>query len=199
MVVTHEAGHAGAAKLLGGIDSTIYIWPGYEIYPDIGKKHPSPIHIKGLGFTELVPSTDVRVWMQVNRYENYMLFMGSGFTQLLSILSLCGMALARPQSTLRWLLLPGALLHIDMLTYTVFPLFNLPHLVFWGGINSEPLIALARFGIPQYWAVSAVILLSALQFLWLYRLLRPRANQQPKAACVRGRVYFTKKSLVEAV
>jgi hypothetical protein len=177
MIVTHEAGHTLTAKVLAGVNAKVYIWPGYELYPDLGKKPAPDVHLKGLAMTHIVARGDAFPWKRLNRFENYILLMGSGLTQLLSLASLCALTMMktrdRPLGMWGWLLPAGGLLHIDMLTYAVFPLFNLQHLVFWGGVSSEPLIALGRFGLAQYIAVPAVIFLSLMQLFWLYQLSRP--------------------------
>jgi hypothetical protein len=180
MILLHEAGHAGAVKLLVGIDCEIFIWPGFEIYPQFGHEQAAPWN-GSLAFTKVTPPEGTAALQRVLDYHDVILFMGSGFTQLLSLMSLAALSLIRPQGMLLWLLVPGALLHTDMLSYTIFPLLHMRHLVFWGGSNSETLIALAAGGIPQYVAVPAILLLSLGQFLWLSVLLRsrPLREKQP--------------------
>jgi hypothetical protein len=172
MILLHEGGHAGTARLLAGIECEIYVWPGVEIYPDFGKEQLAPWNSKSLALTKVVPPANAAVLQQVMDYNNVILFMGSGFTQLLSLLALVVITLVRPKGILLWLLAPCALLHLDMLSYTVFPLLHLRHLLLWGGSHSETLIALGAAGIPQYVSVPVIVLLSLGQFYWLYRLLR---------------------------
>jgi hypothetical protein len=172
-ILVHEAGHSITAEVVAGLDSRMYIWPGYELYPDFGSRYRSAWP-NTPAFVTVLQTSDAAYMLRLHYYENYILFMGSGLTQLVSLLSLCVMTLVRPKGILLWLLVSGSVLHYDMFTYTVFPLFDLKHLIFWGGSVSEPLLALGRFGVPQYVAVPAIIGLSLLQFFWLYRLLRKR-------------------------
>lgn len=172
MILLHEAGHAGTAKLLAGVDCEIYVWPGFEIYPEFGHSHTARWNMGSLALTRVVPPESDAVLQRAMQYNDVILFMGSGFTQLLSLIALSVIAVARPRRVVLWLLVPLALLHIDMLSYTVFPLLHLRHLLFWGGGHSETLMALGAAGIPQYVSVPAIVSLSLAQFFWLYLLLR---------------------------
>lgn len=183
MVLIHESGHALTAKLLAGTECEIYLWPGVEIYPEFGKGQLAPWKSTSLAVTKVTPSASPHALQKVLDYDNFILFMGSGLTQLVSLLSLLVITLSRPRRILLWLLVPGALLHIDMLSYTVFPLLHLRHLIFWGGSNSETLVALARFGIPQYCSVPAILLLSLGQFYWLYWLVRRHQHLRKLQHC----------------
>ena len=183
MILLHEAGHAGTAQALTGIECQIYIWPGIEIYPQFGSDQLMPWNAKSLALTKVVVPDSAATLQRVLDHNNLILFMGSGFTQLLSLLSLLAISLLRPKGILRRLLIAGALLHIDMLSYTVFPLFHLRHLLFWGGNHSETLMALGAVGIPLYLSVPVIVLLSLGQFFWLYLL----QSSRPPASAWRAR------------
>jgi hypothetical protein len=200
MVLVHEAGHAVAASCLMPGDVRIYVWPGYELYPDPGRRFSEAWPEKTPAFTYVTyvrpdplsaPWTytpgipPYAVWngdtpAAMPRDVNVVKLMGAAATLLFSVAALCLLALLKPQGFVLWLLAAGALLHLDMLTGTVFPvLFGARHLYFWGGEAPEAVDALAGLGVPENIAVTAVILLSLGLCGWLCWLLRarPRALQ----------------------
>src|SRR5690606_15765288 len=81
-------------------------------------------------------------------------------------------SLFRPKGVVLWVLGAFSLMHIDALTYAIFPVFfGAPHFLFWGGTTSEPISALTNLGFTQAFSVSSVIFLSTIQFAWLYYLV----------------------------
>lgn len=98
--------------------------------------------------------------------------MGSVTNLVISILCLLLLYIFKPKGILLVVGVCGALLNYDLLFYGVFPIvFDLPHLIFWGGNTSEPIIALVTLGINQYLSLVTIIALSLIQWWVLYRIL----------------------------
>lgn len=186
MVLVHEFGHLAGVAYSTDAEARIYVWPGYEIYPDPGRRYVAQWPGRSPAFT------DVRITSTVSPAElgaqiedlmashSFIMLMGSTATLLVSLVCLLLLTLLKPKGVLRWLCTSGALLNLDMLSYTVFPVFfNGAHLYYWGGTTPEPVVALAGLGVAQGLAVSAILLISLLQFAWLYHALQNKERQAP--------------------
>lgn len=180
MICIHEMGHYIIGEIVLNKDIHFYIWPGYEIFPDFGEKLMAPWPDSSIAFgielRKFIPgfdSLDLAIRTDVIlKNESYIKLMGSGLNYMLSVLSLIILSLVKPKSYLFWFLVFISLLHIDMLTYTVFPIFfNAKHLYFIGGTDPEPITALIQLGVSKVISVIGVIALSIINFLWLYFVL----------------------------
>ena len=188
MMIIHEFGHAFAIRYTTSVSSRIVIWPGYELYPELGAKYPRPWPGKSFAITEPVflpkglvmpnisippapiPRLDPEIFEE---NENVIMLWGSVATLSFSILSLTLISILKPGKVLLYILVAGSLMHLDILAYAVFSgIFGLPHFVFWGGAISEPIVSLESMGIPKVLAIASIIGLSWTQFFWLHRLLR---------------------------
>ncbi len=184
MVLVHEMGHAWTIGHIPTVKSSIYIWPGYQVYPQIGMKFPEAWPEKTVAFTYVALYSKFKPdgsdplkhqGLLAQTVGHLALLAGSGATSLLSLLSLFLMSLFRPKGLCSWVLVAGSLMHLDMLTYTVFPVFfNVRHLILWAGEIPEPVEALFGLGVSRGFSVTAIILLSLVQFFWLYHLLLPK-------------------------
>lgn len=188
MVLVHEAGHAFAISVIGRTDAKVLIWPGYELYPDIGEKFTGKWPDKSLAITQVVPSlsrdplagfafSPVQQNVDARKEQGVIQLMGTVATTLTALLSLLCMTLFRPLGWVRRIMAALALFHLDALTYTVFPIFfAAPHFLVMGGSVAEPVAALESLGLPDGASVVLVLSLSAVQLIWLYFL--PRAGER---------------------
>lgn len=188
-ILVHETGHAVTARLLTGMKSEIHVWPGYQLYPKVGERYSLSWPEKSLAVTTLyppfpmLPANDFldgeknppvawRFRGKVVEFSDWTMLMGSGATVLASLLSLLLIWILKPKGILLGALVLGSLMHFDMLTYSIFPVFfELPHLLVFGGSVPEPVRALTNLGVPDYFSVPAIIVLSIGEFSWLYLLL----------------------------
>ena len=201
MVLVHELGHAMTAAYVMPADIRLFVWPGVELYPDWGQRYPEawPDRIPALTYVLPRPSqfvkrgttpsglpgymvTDVAELERMKRSEHVSKLMGSAGTMLLALVSLLLIALLKPKGIALWLLSTGALLHVDLLAGTAFPIFfDARHLYFWGSATPEAVDALTGMGISQRVSVSAILVLALLHSLLLYYLLaiKLRRRGQP--------------------
>ena len=210
MVLVHELGHATIAATLVPGDVRIYIWPGYEILPDWGRTFPESWPDKTIAMTYVRPQPPDMQWKftagvppyavgegdgveKLGYAINLSKVMGSVSTLLVSLTALALILLLKPRGLALWLLAAGALLHLDILTGTVFPLaFDARHFYFWGSETPEALDALTQLGISRAGTTAAIVALSLLQFGGLYYVLRVRGRPaesgtaQPEALTATG-------------
>lgn len=193
MVLVHEAGHAVAAEYATPAAIEIHVWPGYEVYPEFGKRTHEPWPKGAPAFTALYPQSapigqdanglrmfafDKNEMYLMQRHSSLIALMGTAATTLLALVSLSMISLFQPKGLVLWCLAAGSLLHLDMLTYAVLPTFvGVRHLYFIGGETAEPVDALSGLGFPVSFSLTAIILLSLLQCAWLYYLLRFRLHR----------------------
>lgn len=98
--------------------------------------------------------------------------MGSVTNLVISFLCISIIYILRPKGMFLIVTVCGALLNYDLLFYSVFPVvFDLPHLIFWGGKTAEPINALTTLGINQYLSLVTIITLSFIQWRFLSRIL----------------------------
>ncbi len=208
-IIIHEAGHIVAANLIGMGDATLHVWPGIQAYPEFGITYPNewPRHAIAtinfnsppnyhviLEFPELFNDSYAVKPEIVFLYSAFpdalpsdidiaiMGFMGSGLTYFLSIVSLIMLLLFKPNGFFRILLIAGALLFYDILLYTILPtFFGLPHLIFAGGVQPEPIVYLAKMGIPQWLSVSIILLSCLLQSCVLVKVSKRKLPLQAVA------------------
>jgi hypothetical protein len=189
MVVVHELGHALSAAYLVPGEIRLYVWPGYELYPDWGRQFPETWPERSPAMTYVLPDTAPGQWRftpgvppyavwndggpkTLERNVHLTRLMGSASTLLFALAALTLLTWLKPRGLMLWLLAAGALLHLDILTGTVFPVFfDARHLYFWGSSAPEAVDALAGIGVPAGVAITAIGVLSLLQSLWLYYLL----------------------------
>jgi hypothetical protein len=182
MVLVHELGHATSAALLIPGDVRLYVYPGHELFPDWGRQFPETWPEKSPALTYVRPDIPIGAWpftpgtqgyAVMKRNDHLIRLMGSASTLLLALASLALIALLKPRGVALWILGAGALLHMDLLTGTVFPVFfDARHLYFWGGESPETVDALTGLGVPERISVTAVILVSTGLCVWHYWLLR---------------------------
>jgi len=189
MILIHEAGHAITASYSTDARVQIHIWPGYELYPDFGRRFQQIWPQGSPAVTTLSPRSPVQLARDAYGYYAVVFgrdemermqphlpliaLMGTGATTFTAILALSLISLFKPKRLLLYCLATAALLHLDMLTYAVLPtFFGTRHLYFIGGETAEPVRALAGFGFSESASISGIILLSLLQLGWLYYLLR---------------------------
>ncbi|MCJ8271030.1 MAG: hypothetical protein MJK04_16720, partial [Psychrosphaera sp.] len=179
-VISHEYGHVIGSKIAGVENVVAYVWPGYEIYPSIGSHYEGEWPKDTIGLSRRLPTASLNMSLHYAGNSNVpslnilpkktqpkllspsqdsiIKLMGSGLNLLISILSIIVMYRFKPKGMLLVLVTCGVLLHYDLLFYSVFPiLFDLPHLVFWGGQLSEPVVALAQLGFNQMLSVTVVV------------------------------------------
>jgi hypothetical protein len=99
-------------------------------------------------------------------------FMGSGFNFILAMLALLLLYLTKPKGGGFVILSCCAFLYYDMLTYVLLPQwFGLRHLVFWGGNQPEPIMALTELGVDANVATFAIVSLSIFHTMLLFKCL----------------------------
>lgn len=186
-VVIHEIGHAYAISKTGAANPIILVWPGYVIYPDFGEKVDLIWPGKSFAITEAMPISQETTHIgpslhppiaptldheRIRENESIIVLMGVVATTVTSLYSLACISLFRPRGILLWVLAGFSLMHIDALAYTIFPVFfDAPHFLFWGGTISEPITSLTDLGLSQTVCVTLILVLSIVQFVWLYLLL----------------------------
>ncbi|WP_284215548.1 hypothetical protein [Agaribacter marinus] len=195
-VVIHEAGHAFTGKVLGLGTPIISIWPGIELFPNIGASiSTTPWPENAIAYVSFIPEATrfVIEFPEYSRFsslnpkltvvpvntnqENYFPpivgLMGSGATYLMSLFCTLYLYFFKPKGICRILAVWGAFLFYDILCYTVFPVFfGMSHLIFIGGNHPEPIIFLANMGIPFEIAVTLVISICVAQIAALCYISR---------------------------
>lgn len=189
VVILHETGHAIGAILVGLDTPKIYIWPGIELYPDVANKYVGNWPKAALGLTEL-PSPQVSRLFIVFNDENVIItpqpqlvnvlpvlslasyrpeyaaivgLMGSGLTLIISVVCLGLLMVREVSGWQRSILIIGALFYLDFVAYCILPgVFNLPHLVAFGGTQPETVDALVALGFPRILVFLLCIMLAAL-------------------------------------
>jgi hypothetical protein len=184
-VITHEVGHAIAAEIDGSFDVRLYMWPGIQVYPDFGGERFETWPGTTLALTHITPvlnlisAPSTELGRDISSSESELQeehlpiiqLMGCGINLLISLICLTLLLTLKPQAqgwTFKILFL-GSLFYYDLLTYTVFPyFFNAPHLLFVGGNDSEPLIALQSLGVAEPLAAGMIIVISSLLTVLAY-------------------------------
>jgi len=167
-IVFHELGHVLAARWVGIKSPMIYVWPGYEVFPHMATAYPDAWPKGELAFVRFGASDQVVSSSQFGLVE----VMGSGLNFILAIGATGIICTRRLKGFWFYTCLCFAFLSYDLLTYSVFPtVFNLRHLIFWGGDSAEPLVGLTNLGFNPSYALVIIGMLIALQFLLLFRRL----------------------------
>ena len=194
-VLIHELGHGIAGKILAMGQLVIAVWPGFEIFPEMGAlnniKHWPGSAVAVVSFIPEVKSLSVDIHREFNSYiikpilniqhssvlydQNrvaVVLLMGSGTTYLISLLCTIFLWLCSPEGILRKVCVFGVFMFYDLLCYSIFPVFfDLRHLIFIGGKLPEPVIALAQLGMPSETAVTFIVIVCCTQAYFIKRLL----------------------------
>ncbi|MGV3590798.1 MAG: hypothetical protein ACO1PZ_03845 [Gammaproteobacteria bacterium] len=190
MIIVHELGHIAALHVVSDAHIRVSVWPGYELYPMPGQRFRGTWPARGVVVVEpywilakpgeVLPASILATrgnehHRELQKHSGLLKFMGAGATTLLSLICLILLTIRKPRAGLAVLFITGALLHVDMLSYTIFPLFlDAPHLYFFGGSEPEPLNGLVEMGLPQHLAVVLIALSSAAQLGWLFCLMKCR-------------------------
>lgn len=202
-VFVHEYGHAISAHALGYEGFRFYIWPGYEIAPQLGNKYPQEWPRNAIAFGHYSPKKfdlDVAYDEALGRFtlttklsanqpqklthlqEGIIGLSGSALNLMIAILSVLLIRHFRPQGVSLYVLRIGSMLFYDILTYTIFPVFfNTKHLVYWGGSEAEPVIALAKLGIPEEVSIAAIV---SICLLLSFALVRHTISNRKKTLLV---------------
>lgn len=152
----HEFGHCFTMDAVGGKCDSIYVMPGVRIWPLITFGQPSS------GWDNFIALTSYAQGAATDRANGLVSLMGSGSVALLSLLSLVGLYVFRPQGWLRFPLLAQSFMFLDLLFYTILPRwFGLRHMFFIGGDTPEPLNGAIRMGIPESTFIAGVLIYSA--------------------------------------
>lgn len=154
----HELGHGLATLALGGKFHALYVWPGIEIWPDPGQRLTTR-QMSNIGLVHLdFPSE----WAENGWQEGLIGLMGSGSNLIAAALALLALRALHPTGWPFLLLKAESLMFLDILLYTFLPLVGLRHFFFIGGSHPEPLESALMLGIPAWFFMLAVLLLSAL-------------------------------------
>lgn len=194
-VFIHELGHGIVGKILGMGNLVIAVWPGVEIFPEMGTlnhiKHWPGSAVAVVSFIPEVKSLSVDIHREFNSYilepilnikhssvvydqrrVAVVLLMGSGTTYLISLLCTFFLWLCSPVGILKKVCVFGAFMFYDLLCYSIFPVFfDLRHLIFIGGKLPEPVIALEQLGMPLEISVTLIVIMCCTQAYFLKRLL----------------------------
>lgn len=199
MVLVHEAGHAVSAMYATDGVVQVHVWPGYELYPEFGNPTRGEWPRGSPAVTIVAPrpsasvthdpasfrvfTTDKNVMYRLQHHLGLISLMGTVATTLVALVALSLISLLRPKGLLMWCLVAGSQLHLDMLTYAFLPTFlGARHLYFLGGELPEPVNALSALGFPEGVSLTAIGLLSLLQWAWLYHLLRVKLRRPVQAS-----------------
>jgi hypothetical protein len=162
----HELGHAFTAVALGGQFYRLYVWPGIELWPELGQPYPQE-WAGNIGLTSMEFADHWGEWQRGLVY-----LMGSGSNMLLAAAALAALWIFKPAGLLRSVLFAETIMFIDLPMYTFLPLVGLRHYIFAGGETPEPLDGAVRMGIPGWAFVLAVGLVTLLMLWGQYRFLR---------------------------
>jgi hypothetical protein len=172
-LVLHEAGHIVFCLLFGGKIESLAILPGIQLYP-----HFSRLPWDGwLANITFQPPT-------LRWQHGLVLFMGSGTTALLGCCALALLYTLKPSglSRLFWLA-TAVLFNMDIIAYSIFPIFGMRHWLFIGGSRPEPLTGVLGMGLSQeaYFILLAsyTIVLSVLILRGYRQIRKPKTNPGP--------------------
>lgn len=193
-VLIHEAGHAFTGKVLGLGTPIINIWPGIELFPNIGASVSTvPWPENSIAYVRFIAETS-RLLVEFPEYtrpfnltpklkviatntnQDHVFLpivglMGSGTTYLTSLFCTLYLYFLKPKGVYRTFIAFGAFLFYDILFYTVFPVFfGMSHLIFIGGNHPEPIIYLVNMGVSFGIAVGLVLGICGAQIMALYYL-----------------------------
>lgn len=179
-VILHEFGHAVTAEILGYDVHTVYMFPGYQLYPDFGATFLGEWPTGRVAYTEVssgivFEATPSNVQLAIQMSDGrlaWIKLMGSGFTWLISVICLITIRFIKPWSIFFYFLLVGSLFYYDIVFYVIFPYYlDLPHIIFWGGYASEPVDAFYQLGLNKTFTAGLIVLVGLLQTIYLVRLI----------------------------
>ena len=154
----HELGHGITVELLGGDFTELYIFPGLQIWPNLGVTYNGDRN----GYVAKVRYEFPVDW-EANCWEvGFVLFMGSGLNLLASIIALSSLYIIRPVRWFRFFLIAESLMFFDILFYTFLPKFHLKHFIFIGGDIPEPLLGALMLGFSE---IEFMILIAIISML----------------------------------
>jgi hypothetical protein len=192
----HEFGHAAAIELFGG-KPVVHVWPGVQIYPNVGQDYSHaytndwPNTAIAATFYPPVKTTNIAIkfdnsdftllpTLQMRnpvgnvfsyRQVGFIMISGSGLNALVSAFSLLLFYLFARKPFAYIFFSYGVFLSYDWITYVTIPyFFDIPRLIFFGGSYPEPLIGANRFGLSN----ELTIMLSMFMFvviigLWYHK------------------------------
>lgn len=147
----HEIGHSIPVLISGGSIKRIVIF-GIELIPDFGRNS----HLDLVAFFS--PS-----WYLGQATNNFwlglMLFSGSGFTLLISYISIFSLWFCKVKRTLRLFLIVSSFHFLDILTYSFLPLLGFPHRLIVGSHNMEPVEGLMKMGLSKTSSLLLILIL----------------------------------------
>jgi hypothetical protein len=179
-VLIHEMGHALITKSVGYNIDKIYIFPGYQLYPKFGDEFIGEWPHGQIAFTQIRLGTifeSIPIKEQIELLENgwrpaLIQLMGSGLTWFVSVMCLITLRFLKPWSILFYLMLVGSVFYYDIVFYVIFPYyFEVPHMVFWGGDTSEPVVALNKLGLDMGISAVLILLICSIQTIYLVRFI----------------------------
>ncbi|MCB2153285.1 M50 family metallopeptidase [bacterium] len=151
----HEFGHGATAILLGGRIDHIWLFPGIELFPDLGFSliDEFPCNLGGCGISGL--NADWKVSVES--------LMGSGCTLIAAYLIILWPFLREAHWSTCLTITFSLPFAWDIILYSTLPLAGLRHAVFLGGEVPEPLIAARDLGV-SYWVYFSALIFHVLLF-----------------------------------
>lgn len=159
-LLVHEMAHGLTTVGLGGRLESLYVYPGIQVWPNLGERFPFEWgNLMGMARLAYPPEWDSYAWQ-----VGLIALMGSGANFILGSLALIGLWIFHPKGWLRKLLLLEALVFWDLPFYAFFPLLGWRHFIFFGGYTPEPLDGLRILGFPDWISLELIFIAC---FLWL--------------------------------
>jgi hypothetical protein len=138
--IIHEGGHCLSAVALGGRVKMIIVFPGIELYPKIKLDRWDFGVLAGCDTDGVNSKTG----------KGFVTFMGSGSNLIAAYLVLVTAIFIKPKWLCIMLILQAMVYGWDIITYSILPLFGIPHHVIMGGRRSEPLLGALSMGCPKF-------------------------------------------------
>lgn len=161
-ILFHEFGHLVIALIFDYHIEKIRITPFLEIFPEI----------KFVNFNSDFGEVIFEITDSQKGLGIYYLS-GSGLNALISLL---GVLLLRnfklPDKWKIYLYLISLILALDIICYSIFPLFGLPHWVIIGGTSPEPFEGAKLLGISAFVYYLCLIIYSAFVYIFIVDVIR---------------------------
>ncbi len=148
-LIVHELGHSLIYYSFNMKIKQIVVFPGFEIYPEFGKK---------IFYNKLVNGS---VKLEDSYYDEsttkygFALFMGSGINAIIAMIASIALWLFKPKRIMKYILLFLTLWVFDILTYSFSKGFRGP----------EPINGLVMMGVSSLFAYFIVITISLLTII----------------------------------
>ena len=165
-IIVHELGHGLTAEIVGGEFKALAVWPGVELWPDLGARRANMSGYFGMATTSCRSLGETKV--------HAVRFMGAGSTLAISLISTILLWVLRPKRRfVRHVLIALSLYFMDILTYTFCPQLGMPRFILVGRTthHSEPLAAAVGLGVPKPLFNALIILISALILVAIARVV----------------------------